>query len=61
MDRTPASTLNLSVSWESIAVPEYQPFTERRPEINIRGETCPRQLLNFGPILAVGLRAKSAS
>ena len=40
MERTPASTLNASVSCESIAVPEYQPLTDRRPEINTSGETC---------------------
>src|SRR6266702_4044126 len=40
MERTPACTLNLSVSCESTAVPEYQPFTDRRPEINTSGETC---------------------
>jgi hypothetical protein len=31
MDRTPLSTLNASVSWESIDVPEYQPWIGRRP------------------------------
>jgi hypothetical protein len=39
-DGTPASTLNLSVSCESSAVPEYQPFTDRHPESNSSGETC---------------------
>jgi hypothetical protein len=40
LERTPVSTLNLSVSCESIAVPGYQPFTDRRPEINTSDETC---------------------
>ena len=40
MDCTPVSALNLSVSCESIAVPEYQPLTDRRPEINASGDTC---------------------
>jgi hypothetical protein len=33
MDRTAAGTLKASGSCESIAVPEYQPSADRRPEI----------------------------
>src|SRR5262249_25030724 len=37
--RTPLSALKASVSCASMAVPEYQPFTERRPMIKNSGET----------------------
>jgi hypothetical protein len=40
IERTPEWTLNASVPRESIAVPEYQPFTERQPESKNNGKTA---------------------
>jgi LemA protein len=40
MDRTPLSTLNASVSWESIDVPEYQPWIGRRPVMSRENCNC---------------------